>query len=112
PVVDAQDYAFHFGRKRGESRGPDESIGVYGIGLKRAIFKIGRSVEIRSSTTEASFEMRILVDEWVDADAWTFPLNVDDPLLTAGTEIRIGNLNPGVGSEFSDPTFVNRLTRS
>ncbi len=47
---DAADYAFTFGRK--ETDKPERyAIGVYGIGMKRAVFKMGADVMIRSTYT-------------------------------------------------------------
>ncbi len=38
-LTDARDYAFTFGRKEDEPQS-DYTVGVYGIGMKRAIFKL------------------------------------------------------------------------
>ena len=45
---DAVNYAFTFGRQE-EDQTENFSIGVYGIGMKRAIFKIGNSISITST---------------------------------------------------------------
>jgi hypothetical protein len=58
---DARDYAFRFGRD--PNQGPDtkHGIGLYGIGMKRALFKIGRKIEVLSSTNNEGFEVDINV---------------------------------------------------
>ena len=87
----AEKYAFTFGRMltnddreeeseekvdAGETAEPDEAsgeaeyrIGVYGIGMKRAIFKIGGLIDIRSTYTEAderkAFQVPINVPTWM-----------------------------------------------
>ena len=65
-VDQAIDYAFHFGRRKDAPPG-DHAIGLYGIGMKRAIFKIGNSISIRSSTVDDSFGTHIDVDAWLAA---------------------------------------------
>src|SRR5215469_15296234 len=42
---DAANHAFTFGRRKGDEH-TDYSIGVYGIGMKRAVFKLGGNIRI------------------------------------------------------------------
>lgn len=45
----AKNYAFKMGREPDDSRDSEsETIGMYGVGMKRAIFKIGRDALVRS----------------------------------------------------------------
>lgn len=109
-LEDAQDYAFHFGRRKGVSHDIEGAIGIYGIGMKRAIFKIGKLITVRSSTGEASFVVNIDVDSWEQKDEWEFDLEPGEPWPDGpGTKIEINELNDGVGDEFGDEVFVDRL---
>src|SRR5690606_14426732 len=81
-------------------------------GMKRALFKIGKLAEIRSSTEDELFTVRIDVPRWEQQDEWDFPLFPNDPTGTPGTIIDITNLNPGVGEAFGDDVFINRLRKS
>ena len=80
----AADYAFSFGRKASQEH--DEfTIGVYGIGMKRAVFKLGRDVRIRSQYVEEdgsvlSFAVPINVPAWLseEKDSWDFDIIEDD----------------------------------
>ncbi len=131
-------YAFTFGRRaekistieRGEvvpesktsseSSDPssvDYSVGVYGIGMKRAIFKIGNNISIRSThstgDTTDSFLVPINVSDWL-ADSttpWDFDLIEDLPLNNPGVEIVISELNEGARLRFSDPAYKESLIR-
>ena len=66
-LSNAVNHAFSFGRKA--SQEPEEfSIGVYGIGMKRAVFKLGTNVRVRSQFLEddgsvLSFAVPINVSE-------------------------------------------------
>lgn len=113
PLADAVDYAFHFGRRPDAPTGEGQSIGLYGIGMKRAIFKMGRDITIRSAVEQQSheaFQTRILVDEWAATESWDFTLDQWSGDFV-GTEIEINALREGTASEFSDPIFFNKLRK-
>lgn len=109
-LSDAIDYAFHFGRRRDAPVDVSRGIGLYGIGMKRAIFKIGRSAIIESETAADSFSVMVNVDEWekVDND-WDFDYQEKDRSGQEGTTVRIKQLHPGIANAFNDPTFRNAL---
>ncbi|MCL7750594.1 ATP-binding protein [Guyparkeria hydrothermalis] len=110
----AVDHAFNFGRKE-FSPNDNYSIGVYGIGMKRAVFKIGREAEVRSTYDEggerSSFKVPINVDEWVhdDAPPWDFDIEESSDLGENGVEIVIQELTEEAESEFSSPEFLADL---
>ncbi len=105
----AIDYAFYFGRRKDAPKDVNFSIGLYGIGMKRAIFKLGRKIEISSYTNEHKFIVPIDVDQWLISDKWDFeldPLENDKP---KGTYINVKSLRDDVSKEFTDPVFINSL---
>ena len=110
-VAEAIDYAFRFGRRPDAPDDGDFSIGLYGIGMKRAIFKIGKTTKIRSSTQEEGFVCNISVDEWLGHDVWEFDMD-DSPVENIGTIIRVQDLYRNISKEFADSTFVNSLIRT
>lgn len=111
----AKQYAFRFGR-------PDHvedikfSIGQFGIGMKRALFKMGKNFTIDSKTISNSFSMTVDVDEWSKQKDWFFPYNSAndyssnpiDPNRT-GTSITVNSLNNDVKSAFKDDQFLQSL---
>jgi hypothetical protein len=106
----AKDYAFRFGRD--PSDGPDtkHGIGLYGIGMKRALFKIGRDIQVVSSTDKDGFEVSIDVAKWESTDEWEFDL-VKKKASGPGTMVTVKVLNDGISDEFKDTVFQNRLIR-
>ena len=96
-------YAFRMGRASG--RGPDApgAIGVYGIGMKRAIFKMGKSCLISTQSGNDRYGVDITPD-WVDDETnWDIPVRTDeDPLEEDGTLIIIGNLHDGIATQFEE----------
>ena len=73
-IENAINYAFHFGRRSDAPDEADSSIGLYGIGMKRAILKIGKNISIVSSTEEEAFLCTISVEEWLRHDKWEFDM--------------------------------------
>lgn len=128
PIQIAQDYAFRFGRPDDAPDLDDGTIGLYGIGMKRAIFKMGNDVHIRSSTGDESFEMFLDVADWrsrpqvkradngdEDLMEWSFDLtNVQQngTDVDVGTTIEIRNLYPPVLRQFDNPVFKDRLNKT
>lgn len=97
---------------------PKRRLGVYGIGLKRAIFKIGNRIRIDSTTEDESFEVDINVKEWAKKDEsledWTFPIKRTNRAANAkaGTSIVITELHEEVKTRLGDGTLDAILTKS
>ncbi len=59
PLDLAKKYAFMMGRPKEEDDSDIPTVGMYGIGMKRAIFKIGSSSRVVSQTNDHCFEVSI-----------------------------------------------------
>lgn len=113
----AKNNVFRFGRV---TEGGKSRLSVYGIGLKRAIFKIGRAIEIRSRTKNDGFVVKIDTDDWGESDAqdganpldWRFPITETTGVSSAssaGTEIQITRLNDNIKLRIADGQIDARL---
>ena len=114
----AVDHAFSFGRKALDEH-DDYSIGVYGIGMKRAVFKLGTDIRIRSTYMEKNskreaFAVPINVAAWLQNDdpPWDFDIVGDEPLKDNGVEIIVNSLTPGTKTSFDSPAFIQNLRRT
>lgn len=91
------------------------SIGVYGIGLKRAIFKIGNAFELTSKTRDSGFAVSVSnIDHWAEDDSPTWHFPVRDAAAarsnrTAGTSIRIWNLRAPIKRRIQEGTLLSTL---
>lgn len=122
----AKKYAFRFGR-------PDEapettgSVGRFGIGMKRALFKIGKVFEVESKHIEDHFQINVDVNVWrkknkiiklnddisKEVEDWDFNYenitpdisNLDDN----GTYIEVKNLYDEVSELFDNEEFLSDL---
>ena len=114
-----KNYAFMFGTDPAVER-PDKALGVFGVGMKRAIFKIGREIEVRSVTDTHSITIRDNIPEWqrrYDPDGWTFPMEVEQlmvetPVEERGTAITITGLYDAVSFQFRSDFFAGSLRRT
>jgi len=112
----AKNYAFRFGRDPALAPIP-KSLGTFGVGMKRAIFKIGRDIYIRSVTKTHSFEVTLNVPQWQvreEPGEWYFPMSVEElshepPEDERGTFIKIENLHDTVKKEFESQYFGDRI---
>ena len=111
-LTDAVEYAFHFGRRTDAPSDVNHSIGLYGIGMKRAVFKIGKKINVESHADQ-SFLVHIDVDEWAkDPDDWDFEYEQLPKHEEHGTTIRITALNEGIADEFRQVVFKNNLIKN
>lgn len=112
PRAIAKNYAFKMGRDSDDDRDSEaETIGMYGVGMKRAIFKMGRNALVRTRHGEDTYEVPI-TSEWLDAKNWD-PLPINEPtearenLGEPGTTINVCDLYDGVARHFDNAAFEN-----
>lgn len=109
----AKSYVFKFGRAAKDSRASLDRLSVYGIGLKRAIFKMGDQISIVSDHEQGGFELDLDVPAWaaLKQDAWSFPItgrpNADAG--ATGTVIEITGLHEDVATRLDDGVFEGQL---
>ena len=114
PIDLAQKYAFRFGRPEDMPQIP-HSVGQFGVGMKRALFKLGSKFRIESKTENSQFVVEEDVDEWKAREEWEFhfkELKVglrDVPPEECGTIITVAPLQESVAQDFRLENFINRL---
>lgn len=107
----ATEHAFRLGRPNDRAGEKIPTIGIYGIGMKRAIFKMGVASEVLSKTKDEQFKV-VITPEWIsDDDTWELELertNVD--LSHPGVKIIVSELREDVSNIFTpDRGFEERL---
>ncbi len=114
PLNVARRYAFRFGREAGVER-DRHSIGQFGVGMKRALFKLGTHFTVLSRTTRDSFRLEVDVTDWLTTpDNWDFRLAEHQdaerrPVNQAGTEICVDRLHEDVGETFAHKAWEAEL---
>ena len=124
----ATKYAFRFGRPPGMVA-QGGSVGRFGVGMKRALFKIGNLFEVESKSDSDHFQVDVDVNEWKEKiiknedpkdteinEDWSFDyvlVNDDNRNLeTKGTFIKVTNLHQDVVDQFEDIHFKRSLTNA
>ena len=109
----ARSYAFRFGRPTDAPSTPG-SIGQFGIGMKRALFKLGNAFKVRSITEGEDFELRVNVPEWNASSDWDFTdvtyRTAHNDGSDAGTTISVSDLHPSISESFSLKRFETELS--
>ena len=96
-------YAFRMGRASNRPADAPGTVGVYGIGLKRAIFKMGKDCLISTQNGEHAYDVEINPDWIADEKVWEIPVKAARKSMTHdGTTIVVGNLYPGIAARFSE----------
>lgn len=98
----AENSAFRLGRPDGERDADLKTVGMYGIGMKRAIFKMGRECVVTSQVNGKAYEVKIS-PEWLEEnDEWHLKLrSIPKALDEDGTKIEISKLREQIGSNFN-----------
>jgi Histidine kinase-, DNA gyrase B-, and HSP90-like ATPase len=101
PVEIAERYAFRMGRPE-EISYKDYAIGTYGIGMKRAIFKMGQASQIISQTETEAFRVQISPQWLTSDDDWKLPFETGyhQRSLENGTTIEVTSLRSGIAKAF------------
>lgn len=107
-------YAFKMGRDADDKRDADaETIGMYGVGMKRALFKMGTDALVKTRHGDDTFEVHI-DSNWLGDKEWSelpikVPSNATEKLAMPGTMIVVKDLYPGVAKHFANAAFVNEV---
>jgi len=109
----ARDCAFRFG-KTPSAEILKHSVGRAGIGMKRALFKMGNHFIVDSTTRNSHFKIDVKVDEWrKDEDNWNFDWKEIDEEKhdekEVGTRIEISELYEGVSQDLALPPVISQI---
>jgi hypothetical protein len=108
------DYAFRMGRAPDRPADAPGTVGIYGIGMKRAIFKMGKRCLIETQNGSNSYDVDIKPEWTDDEDQWSIPVHPSKRRMAQdGTTIVVGDLYPGIAARFSEDaaSFKSELAR-
>lgn len=107
-------YAFKFGNDEEENT-REFSISHFGIGMKRAFFRIGTKIYVDSATKQDYFSLMIDANKWRKSKEWVIPFKnsgINDSSKEIGTRIKIKDLNDEAKVSFGDEGFIKDLIDS
>lgn len=108
----ARESAFKLGKPKNYKFGK-HTIGQFGIGMKRAFFKLGELIVVDSIALNSSFKITISVPQWrakTDEKDWAFSFDTVKKekhlLKSTKTKILITELKEDAKKQFADPQFL------
>jgi hypothetical protein len=102
--------AFLLGRAKLDMDKNLPTIGMYGIGMKRAIFKMGEEAMVESYAADGAFEVSYTRD-WLDPenDEWNLPVKTLKNRKEKGVTIIVPTLKKEIARQFTNDAFLNEL---
>lgn len=104
------EYAFRMGPAKIDVVKGRRMIGIYGIGMKRAIFKLGRDCTIETHAKDRSYRLRVS-PEWMKSDDdWNLQPEEISRQKLKGTSIRVSELHGAVSKDFESENFKDTFS--
>jgi hypothetical protein len=95
----------------GQRSSHEMGIGIFGIGLNRALFKLGRLSHLKTDTGDQRTELSLNTEEYLNSPDWDLTAEEFQSNGKVGTEIEIVQLPADVARQFSDGDWVENLRR-
>jgi hypothetical protein len=106
PIEALKKVALKFGEQSAQAMG----IGAFGVGLNRALFRLGNFATITTETLRERAEVVLEKDKYLKKPAnWTLPGEQLAMTGKAGTTIEIRGLPTGTSGHFGDPRWITAL---
>ncbi|MCK5581839.1 MAG: ATP-binding protein [Candidatus Omnitrophica bacterium] len=104
------EYAFRMGRPSGLAIDEGlKTVGAYGIGMKRAIFKMGTDCKIETHSSDKSYSIH-MDSKWIRTEEnWGLPAVFIKSKKPFGTSIKISKVYPGIAKQFMSEQFQNEF---
>jgi len=86
------------------------TLGLYGIGMKRALFKMGKKIYLETDDGSTHSVVDLDIDDW----KWEMKFKYEDSSLNGNlpyTNIKVKSLYPRISDIFDLETFVNALKK-
>ena len=103
---DAEKRVFRFGSDA-VRKGKNGGLSIYGIGMKRACYKIGNALKIISTTDSTQIEVAYDVTSWLKNKDWKLEIGWKKASVGVkkGTTIAVANLHKEISENFKLKTF-------
>lgn len=104
-VTDLEKTALRFGERSDHPLG----IGIFGLGLNRALFKLGKKSKILTDTGKQRCELILDTAAYLEAESWDLDASSFRTTGKVGTTIEIEEPQDEVTQTLADATWVNSL---
>jgi Histidine kinase-, DNA gyrase B-, and HSP90-like ATPase len=104
-IEDLKRRAFRFGEQSEQKMG----IGAFGVGLNRAMFRLGAVGKLTTDTGRERAEVSLDKETYEESRGWTLPAQELPSTSKPGTMIEINRLPTETSSNFGDIKWVSKL---
>lgn len=105
PAKTLEDSVLRFGERSAHQLG----IGVFGVGLNRAIFKIGKHTILETDNGLEKCRVEIKTDEYLKSKDWNIPAQKTQSSRKIGTTILTSELSHETSQLFADSDWLEKL---
>ncbi|HUV02257.1 MAG TPA: ATP-binding protein [Desulfobacteria bacterium] len=92
------------------------TLGIYGIGMKRAMLKMGETILMETDDGQNYCKIKWNIDEWFKTEGWDIPFEYGDSRLTSGergyTKIVVNDLYESVKNKFDLVSFITEIKKA
>ena len=90
------------------------TLGIYGIGMKRAILKMGKKILMETDDGKSFSKISLDVNEWNNSDNWEIPFeHFENSRLSSGeksyTKIVVTDLYDNIKDKFNLTSFISSI---
>ncbi len=103
-VDDLKTLVLRFGQRSSHAMG----IGIFGLGLNRALFKLGSVSYLKTDTGLQRAELTLNVEEYLKSDDWNLPAQELKSSGKAGTSIKITHLPDEIAKSIGDRDWIEK----
>ena len=105
PIDRLKNMVLRFGQRSTRDMG----IGVFGVGLNRALFKLGRVTHLTTDTGVQRAALMLRVDDYLRSPEWELPAEEFASTGPVGTTIEITQAPEDMAQQFADADWVEEL---
>lgn len=110
-LEDAKSYAFRFGRTNDDTRLTPNSVGQFGVGMKRTLFKLGNKFSIKTFN-DINFGVDVDVNKWIKDTKWSFSFKENNSKIKKGeTLVESYDLFDETVRDFRNPNFEKEIIK-
>lgn len=95
--IEKDNLTFIVGPGQSGSNPTDDTIGIFGVGTKRAVVALAKDVRITTRVTGGKTYQIMFDDKWIDHEDWALPLFEVDDVIEGRTRVELSRLRVGIG---------------
>jgi len=97
--IEKDNLTFIVGPGQSGSDATDDTIGIFGVGTKRAVVALAKDVRITTRAPGGNTHQIMFDDKWIEHEDWSLPLFEVDELPQGVTRVELSRLRVGIGFE-------------